>query len=82
MYESHVDMYFSNSTNYVGVSNVTADLIVDAQNDVSLCLKICSGLITPFYEAQVFDVINACISILRKVQGIPNCHTALCKIFR
>ena len=33
-------MYFSNSTNYVGVSNVTADLIVAAQNDVSLCLKI------------------------------------------
>ena len=33
-------MYFSNFTNYVGVLNVTADLIVDAQNDVSLCLKI------------------------------------------
>ena len=40
MYESHVHMYFSNSTNYVCISNVTADLIVDAQNDVSLCLKI------------------------------------------
>ena len=41
MYESHACIiYISNPTNYVGVSNVTADLIVDAQNDVSLCLKI------------------------------------------
>ena len=39
MYESHVSFFLILRITYV-FQNVTADLIVAAQNDVSLCLKI------------------------------------------